>query len=106
MGAVSPCRFKAFMVACIGMIPGNFSGVYMGYVARHTSDLARHLQENGRSLPHGDSMVREITIYGGLVVAIVASAVVARVALKAIHRETQRQMSLKDHQSGHSAQRA
>ena len=106
MGAVSPCRFRPFMFACIGMIPGNFSGVYMGYVARHTSDLAKHIQENGRSLPHGDSLAREITIYGGLVVAIVASAVVARVALKAIHKETQRQKSLKDQQSGHSAQKA
>ena len=40
-------------------------------------------------------MVREITIYGGLVVAIIASAVVARVALKAIHKETLRQKALK-----------
>ena len=95
LGAVSPCRFKPFMFACIGMIPGNFSGVYMGYVARHTSDLAKHIHEHGRSLPHGDSMVREITIYGGLVVAIIASAVVARVALKAIHKETLRQKALR-----------
>ncbi|MBG84860.1 MAG: hypothetical protein CMJ40_09990 [Phycisphaerae bacterium] len=96
MGAVSPCRFKPFMLACIGMIPGNFSGVYMGYVARHTSDLARHIHEHGRSLPQGDSMVREITIYGGLIVAIVASVVVARVALKAIHKETLHQKALKE----------
>ena len=95
MGAVSPCRFRPFMLACIGMIPGNFSGVYMGYVARHTSDLAKHIQNHGRSLPKGDSMVREITIYGGLVVAVIASVVVARVALKAIHNETLRQKALK-----------
>lgn len=99
MGAVSPCRFRPFMLACIGMIPGNFSGVYMGYVARHTSDLAKHIQNHGRSLPKGDSMVHEITIYGGLVVAVIASVVVARVALKAIHNETLRQRALKEQKS-------
>lgn len=99
MGAVSPCKFRPFMFACIGMIPGNFSGVYMGYVARHTSDLAKHIQNHGKSLPDGDSLAREITIYGGLVVAIVASVVVARVALKAIHKETLRQKALKEQET-------
>ncbi|MCH2134728.1 MAG: VTT domain-containing protein [Phycisphaerales bacterium] len=88
LGAVSPCRFRSFMFACLGMIPGNFSTVYMGYMAKHTSDLAKKLKENGHKLPPGDSLVHEITLYGGLVAAIIASLVVARVAVKAIHRES------------------
>ena len=88
LAAVSPCSFRSYMLACIGMIPGNFSTVYMGFVARHTSDLARQLKIDPNHLAKGDSMVHEITVYGGLVVSIIASLVVARVAVKAIHRET------------------
>ncbi|MBG80072.1 MAG: hypothetical protein CMJ39_05090 [Phycisphaerae bacterium] len=94
LAAVSPCSFRSYMIACIGMIPGNFSTVYMGFVAKHTSDLARQLKADPHHLAHGDSMVHEITVYGGLVVSIIASLVVARVAVKAIHRETAKQAAL------------
>lgn len=103
LGSVSPCSFRAYALACLGMIPGNFSTVYMGYVARHSSDLARRIKNEtdagftgslSHELPAHDSLVHEITLYGGLVVAIVASVVVGRVAIKAIHKETQRQKAL------------
>ncbi|MAT81346.1 MAG: hypothetical protein CMJ29_06830 [Phycisphaerae bacterium] len=100
LGAVSPCRFRSYALACVGMIPGNFSTVYMGYVARHASNFAERYQsarQSGSDLAHSvhaaakDGIVHEITIYAGLVVAIIASIVVGRIAIKAIHKETQQQ---------------
>ncbi|MDG2424488.1 MAG: TVP38/TMEM64 family protein [Phycisphaerales bacterium] len=100
LGSVSPCKFRSYALACIGMIPGNFSTVYMGDVARHTADLA-HRYKTARNAGgdlatsvHAaakDGIVHEITVYGGLVLAIVASVVVGRIAIKAIHKETQQE---------------
>ncbi|MEE2908293.1 MAG: TVP38/TMEM64 family protein [Planctomycetota bacterium] len=111
LGSVSPCRFRSYALSCLGMIPGNFSTVYMGYVARHTSDLARRFKAEddagvtdfSKELPAHDSLVHEITIYGGLVVAIVASLVVGRIALKAIHKESERQKAMVGQESAPQA---
>ncbi len=82
--AVSRARFRPYVLACLGMFPGNLSTVYVGYAARHAADLAREVKQSGGHLPSGDSMVHEITLFGGLAAAIIASVVVARIAMRAI----------------------
>ena len=82
---VSRVRFKTFLLSCIGMFPGNLATVYVGYAARHTADLATRVKTH-QGLAPGDSIVHEITIYGGLVVSLLVSIIVARIALKAIRQ--------------------
>ncbi|MDP7030409.1 MAG: VTT domain-containing protein [Phycisphaerales bacterium] len=82
--AVSRARFRPYLLACLGMFPGNLSTVYVGYAARHAADLARQVKASGGHLPAGDSLVHEITLFGGLAAAIIASVVVARVAMRAV----------------------
>lgn len=86
--AVSRARFKPYLLSCIGMAPGNFSTVYVGFAAKHSADLARKLKDHGGHLPPGDSMAHEITLYLGLGAAIIASLVVTRIAMKAIREAT------------------
>ena len=91
--AVSRARLKPYLLSCIGMAPGNFSTVYVGFAAKHSADLARKLKEHGGHLPAGDSMVHEVTLYLGLAAAIIASLVVTRIAMKAIREATQQTAS-------------
>ena len=65
------------------MIPGFLSTTYIGYAAKHAADLAKTYKATGK-LPAGDSLIHEITIYGGLVIAVSVSIIVARVALKSV----------------------
>lgn len=84
--AVSKARFRSYLLACLGMFPGNFSTVYVGFAAKHAADLAKRVKDNDGHLPAGDSMVHEVTLFLGLAAAILASVVVARIAMKAIKR--------------------
>lgn len=86
--AVSKARFKPYLLACIGMIPGNLSTVYVGFAARHAADLAKRMKDHDDHLPTGDSLIHEVTLFVGLAAAIVASVVVAKIALRAIHKVT------------------
>ncbi|MCH2137059.1 MAG: TVP38/TMEM64 family protein [Phycisphaerales bacterium] len=86
--AVSQIRYRDYVLSCVGMVLGNFSTVYMGFAARHTADLAHHLRTH-HHLASDDSMVHEVTLYVGLAASVLCSIIVARVALKAIHRAQQ-----------------
>ncbi len=86
--AVSRARFRPYLLACLGMFPGNFSTVYIGFAAKHASDLATRVKAADGHLPPGDSLVHEITLFLGLAAAIVASVVVARIAMREIRKAT------------------
>ena len=86
--AVSKARFKPYLLACIGMIPGNLSTVYVGFAARHAADLAKRMKGHDDHLPTGDSLIHEVTLFVGLAAAIVASVVVAKIAMRAIRKAT------------------
>ena len=90
--AVSKARFRGYLLACLGMFPGNFSTVYVGFAARHAADLAKRMKDHGGHLPPGDSVVHEVTLFVGLGAAILASVVVARIAMKAIKRAADSQV--------------
>ncbi len=84
--AVSRARFRPYLLACLGMFPGNFSTVYIGFAAKHASDLATRVKDADGHLPPGDSWVHEITLFVGLAAAILASVVVARIAMREIRK--------------------
>ena len=81
--SVSKARFSSYAFATIAMIPGFIATTYIGFAAKHAADLAKTYKETGK-LPTGDSLVHEITIYAGLIVAVTVSIVVAKVALKTV----------------------
>ena len=85
--SISRVRFRTYLLSCIGMFPGNFSTVYLGFAARHTADLANRIKA-GDGRPPGDSMVHEITLYSGLVISLVVSLLVARIAVRAMKTAT------------------
>jgi uncharacterized membrane protein YdjX (TVP38/TMEM64 family) len=85
---MSRARFRTYVIACIGMFPGNFSTVYIGYAAQHAAALAKDLKQHGGHLPAGDSLIHEMTLFLGLGAAIVASVVVARIAMREIRNAT------------------
>lgn len=76
--SVSSAKFRPYVLACLGMFPGNISTVYFGFTARHVTEVASHQKTT--------DVVKEITIYAGLGFAILASAVVARIAMKAVNK--------------------
>ena len=81
--SVSKAKFASYAYASIAMIPGFLSTTYIGYAAKHAADLAAEYNRT-HSLPPGDSIVHEITVYGGLVMAVGVSIVVAKIALKTV----------------------
>ncbi len=85
--SVSRVRFRTYLISCLGMFPGNFSTVYLGFAARHTADLATRLKDGDPPVA-GDSLVHEITLYSGLLISILVSLMVARIAMKAIHQSS------------------
>ena len=68
--------FKAYFLALIGMLPGNFVTVYYGTAAKHVAKLASG-EEKG-------STIYYVGLIVGLVAAIAAVAVVAHVARRAL----------------------
>lgn len=83
LASVSKLKFSRYAFSSIAMIPGFLSTTYIGYAAKHAADLAKTYGDTGK-LPVGDSVIHEITVYGGLVVAVSASIIVARVSLRTI----------------------
>jgi uncharacterized membrane protein YdjX (TVP38/TMEM64 family) len=83
LASTSKIKFSSYAFASIAMAPGFLSTTYIGYAAKHAADLAKFYKETGK-LPPEDSIVHEITLYGGLVVAVTVSIVVAKVALKSV----------------------
>ena len=83
--SVSPIRFKVYLLSCVGMVPGNFSTVYMGFAARHTANLAQQVSTQG-GLGPDDSLVHEVAMYLGLGAAIACSLLVARTAMVALRK--------------------
>ncbi len=81
--SVSKAKFSSYASASISMIPGFLSTTYIGYAAKHAADLAAQYKRT-HSLPPGDSVLHEITIYGGLIVAVSVSILVAKIALKTV----------------------
>ena len=85
MLAASRLRFRTVFLSALGMVPGNFSTVYVGYAARHTADLAARARAgNPDGIVAGDSIAREITLYAGLGASILVSVIVTRIAVKAL----------------------
>ncbi len=76
--SVSSAKFRPYALACLGMFPGNISTVYFGFTARHVTEVASHQTST--------NWVKEVSIYAGLGFAILASAVVARIAMRAVRR--------------------
>lgn len=85
--SISRVRFRTYLLSCVGMFPGNFSTVYLGFAARHTADLATRIKA-GEGRPPGDSLVHEITLYSGLGVSLVVSFLVAKIAIRAMRAAT------------------
>jgi uncharacterized membrane protein YdjX (TVP38/TMEM64 family) len=83
LASISTIKFTQYVYASIAMIPGFLSTTYIGYAAKHSADLAKTYKATGK-FPAGDSIVHELTVYGGMVVAVSVSLVVARIALKTI----------------------
>jgi uncharacterized membrane protein YdjX (TVP38/TMEM64 family) len=79
--SVSKVRFSSYAIASFAMIPGFLSTTYIGYAAKHAADLAAQYKKT-HTLPPGDTLLHEIAIYGGFVVAVTVSIVVAKIALK------------------------
>jgi len=76
--SVSSAKFRPYVLACLGMFPGNISTVYFGFTARHVTEVAAHQAST--------DWVKEVSIYVGLGFAILASTVVARVAMRAVKK--------------------
>ena len=76
--SVSSAKFRPYALACIGMFPGNISTVYMGFAARHVSEVAAGQKST--------DWLKEVSIYAGLAFSIAASAFVARLAMKTIKK--------------------
>ena len=76
--SVSSAKFRPYALACLGMFPGNISTVYFGFTARHVTEVASHQAST--------NWVKETSIYAGLGFAILASAVVARIAMRAVKK--------------------
>jgi uncharacterized membrane protein YdjX (TVP38/TMEM64 family) len=81
--SVSKANFSSYAYASIALVPGFFSSTYIGYAAKHAADLAAEYKLT-HQLPTGDSLVQEVTMYVGLLVAVTVSVIVAKVALKTI----------------------
>lgn len=87
--AISRTRFRTYVLACIGMFPGNFSTVYIGFAARQAATLTADVKAAGGHLPAGDSLIHQTSLLLGLAAAIVASVVVARIAMREIRKAAQ-----------------
>ena len=96
MLAASRLRFRTVFCSALGMVPGNFSTVYVGYAARHTADLAARAKAGHQDgIVAGDSIAREITLYSGLGASILVSAIVTRIAVKALRSARTSQYDVK-----------
>ena len=70
-------RFLPFIVACVGLIPGLFVTVYLGYVASHVAKVAGGV--------HSASRTETAVKLGGLVLCVIVLAVVTRTARRELN---------------------
>ena len=89
--AASRIRFRAYLLSCVGMFPGNLSTVYLGFAARHTADLTNQLKHGSEAAVHGSSLIHEISLYLGLAASLLCSLIIAKIAMKAVHTATLKQ---------------
>ncbi len=75
--SASRISYPAFLVGCLGLLPGTLSMVLLGFAARHTADLAA--RPTG-----GDSIAREVALYSGLLASVLVTVIVTRIAVKAM----------------------
>lgn len=91
--SASRISYPAFLLGCLGLLPGTLSTVLLGFAARHTADLAARGADDG--LAHGDSVAREIALYSAILASVLVTVVVTRIAVNAV----------KDAESGAAAAR-
>jgi len=82
---VTSTRFRTFLAACLGMIPGLFVEVYLGQVAKHVAELAHDPGHHTRS--------QTLLTLGGLVLCIVVLAYVTVLARRAVGRQEARDLA-------------
>jgi uncharacterized membrane protein YdjX (TVP38/TMEM64 family) len=83
--SVSRIRFRVYLLSCVGMFPGNFSTVYLGFAARHTADLAQCMKQGHAPALQGNGLVHEVSLYLGLGASLLCSLIVAKIAMNAVH---------------------
>lgn len=87
--AASRISYPAFLVGCVGLLPGTLSTVLLGFAARHTADLAAQATgSDGDPLARGDSIVREVAVYSGVAASVLVTVVVTRIAVRAVREAT------------------
>ena len=79
--AVSTVKLSRYLLALIGVLPGNLCTVYAGDVAKHVNRLARGTEH--------DSVMHYALMIGGLFLAIVAIFFIARIAYKMAKEDSQ-----------------
>ena len=79
--AVSKVKLWRYLLALLGVLPGNLCTVYAGDVAKHVNRLARKGDH--------DSMMHDVLMIGGLFLAIVAVFFIARTAYRMAKEDSQ-----------------
>ena len=74
----SNVRLAPFLFSLVGVIPGNFSTVYFGTVARHVAQKSAGVDNL--------SMTHEISLFVGFLVTVVVCLFVAHVAHHALEQ--------------------
>ena len=77
--AVSNVRLWRYLVALIGVLPGNLCTVYAGDVARHVSRLAGGNEHEGT--------MHYVLMIGGLFVAILSLSLIAKAAYRMVKED-------------------
>ena len=77
--AVSNVRLWRYIVALIGVLPGNLCTVYAGDVARHVSRLAGGNEHEGT--------MHYVLMIGGLFVAILSLSLIAKTAYRMVKED-------------------
>lgn len=75
-------RFRTFLAACLGMVPGLFVEVYFGQAAKHMAQLAHDPRHHERG--------HTLLMFGGLAVCLVVLAYITVLARRAVARQEAR----------------
>ena len=77
--AVSDVRLWRFLVALVGVLPGNLCTVYAGDVAKHVSRLAGGNEDKGS--------MHYVLMIGGLFIAILTLSLIAKMAYRMVKED-------------------
>lgn len=80
---ITRVRFRSFLIACVGLIPGLFVEVYLGYTAKHLLKVSGHVSEH--------STLHTVLTVSGLLVCMLLLAYVTRLARNALAESEQLQ---------------